>query len=183
MPGFFHLHDESEYSQMVQQWVETTCVRDLSQVLKKNFDPELALKIYSTPHAVSVGKERYFYPDSGIAKWIGSSDALILETHSLHQALSYFEIIGFGKPFVNFYKSSKKSYVPFIFSWTGGKTQFVVQICDSERDFRKQEAANLSFMKNIEKAKIKSSQIRQIFLYQGMVSYFEEDKEFYPLRS
>ncbi len=45
MPGFFYLHSKPEFSAAAQFWVETTCFRDLGQIIRKNFDGELALSI------------------------------------------------------------------------------------------------------------------------------------------
>lgn len=45
MPGFFYLHNEDEFEAACQLWLETTCFRDLSRVMNKNFDGELALNI------------------------------------------------------------------------------------------------------------------------------------------
>lgn len=47
MPELFFLRDESEWEQQCQSWIETTCFRDLSRILKKNFDPELALNVFT----------------------------------------------------------------------------------------------------------------------------------------
>jgi predicted AAA+ superfamily ATPase len=63
MPGFFHLRDAVEYDAAAQLWVETTCYRDLSRVLKKDFDGELALSILTevaqaeTPSAAEIAKK------------------------------------------------------------------------------------------------------------------------------
>ena len=47
MPGFFFLRSDHEWSLSAQQWIETTCYRDLTSVVSKNFNPELAFNILS----------------------------------------------------------------------------------------------------------------------------------------
>jgi predicted AAA+ superfamily ATPase len=68
MPGFFYLHSEDEFEAACQLWIETTCFRDLSKVIKQNFDGELALNILTelakaeiptaTEVATELGKDR-----------------------------------------------------------------------------------------------------------------------------
>jgi predicted AAA+ superfamily ATPase len=223
MPGFFHLHSADEYSQVSLQWIETTCFRDLAKVLRKNFDPELALRIYSelgktengfalevanslkkdtrivskyldgfceifallklNPSPLGTGKAKYLYPDSGIATTLQSSNQFILESHILIEALSHFEAIGKGLPLLSYYKSEKKSYVPFIFNWVGKKESLLVQVSDSESPDRGEIASVESYLKRFNPTnKPDKDNIRQIFLYQGLESYFDKKKEFQPLR-
>ncbi len=216
MPGFFHLHAQHEYDSTAQLWVETTCYRDLGKVLKKNFDGDLALSIFTTlaqvasptakdvadhleidpriakryldgfceilvlkklsPHAKSIGQHHYLFIDSGICTYLGGSRALALRCHVMIEALSLFESQGLNRPQVEYYHSTKRSYVPLLFSWKNEKRLIAVQISD-------RESPTLGEVKSLESFSQKLDiPVRSILLSQASTSYVEKGIEFHPLR-
>ncbi len=216
MPGFFHLHAQSEFSEAAQLWVETTCFRDVGIVLKKNFDPELALSIFTTlaqvelptakavadeleidprvvkryldafceilvlkkvaPHFKSTGQDHYLFIDSGICTHLGGSRLHTLRCHVLVEALSLFESNGVNRPQVEYYHSTKRSFVPLVFVWKNEKKTIAVQISDREN-------SSLAEIKSLESFKLKlTGDVRTLLLSQAVDSYTEAGVEYHPLR-
>jgi hypothetical protein len=150
------------------------------RVIKRYLDGlcEIFALIKVHPHESGVGKERYLFPDSGIASFLGASTKSILESHVLNEALSAFEATGRGRPQVFFYRSAKKSYIPFVFEWLGNWPSTVVQISDAESISRGEMASVESFLNRNPK-----QEYRVLFLFHGMESYQEKKFEFYSVRS
>lgn len=98
MPGFFHLHDALEYEAAAQLWLETSCHRDLSKVLKKSFDGDLAFSILTEvalceqPSATEIAKK--LNKDSRVVTRYLDGFARILVLKRIHPHPA-----GIGKPY------------------------------------------------------------------------------------
>lgn len=132
------------------------------------------------PHPLGIGKDFYYFLDSGLASFLGANSRRSLESHILNECLSHYEYKGIQRPNVSYYKSQKGAILPFILEWKNKKNRIVVQISENEEPRKAELAALNAFIAKIEKHQ--TSNNRFLLLTPTFESHFDKKIEIHPYR-
>jgi uncharacterized protein len=130
-------------------------------------------------HKNGVGKDHYVFADSGLAHHLGASEAEVLRSQVLVEALAKCEYAGLPHPHLQYFRTSRGNFIPIHLHWSAGKKSpksIAIQIFPGEVPAKQDLTSLLNFSKKYD------SSPRLILLTHTPSSYRELGIEVHPLR-
>lgn len=130
-------------------------------------------------HKYGVGKDHYVFADSGLASYLGASEAEVLRSQVLVEVLAKYEYAGFPPPHLQYFRTSRGNFIPIFLSWNRGKNSpksMAIHIYQGEVPEKQDFASLINFSKKYD------SSPRLLLLTHTQASYKEQGVEVHPLR-
>jgi predicted AAA+ superfamily ATPase len=135
------------------------------------------------PHKDSVGSDHYVFADSGLASYLGASEAEILRSQVLVEVLAKYEYAGFAPPHLQYFRTSRGNFIPIYLGWNRGKNSpksIAIEIFPGEVPDKQDFRSLINFSKKYD------SSPRLMLLTHTQASYQERYEgstvEVHPLR-